>query len=176
MTREQDRVLEALQTAIKMETDGKKFYLRASKQSGNDTGRKLLQTLAAEEDIHRQNFEAIYEAMRAKKGWPNVAISPGASKGLRTVFDEAAGKLGRAAKALASEIGAIQKAMEMENKSYDYYQAQLKTAKSEAEMSYYKALSAHEREHHRLLLDYYEFLKDPAAWFVKAEHPSLDGG
>jgi len=175
MTTEQNRVLEALQAAIKMETDGKKFYLRASAQSSNDAGKKLLKTLAAEEDIHRQNFEAIYEALRNKKGWPNTAVKR-AGKGLRTVFNEAAGRLGKAAKALTSEIGAVQTAMDMENKSYDFYRSQLKMATSDAAKSFYEALSAQEKEHHRLLLDYFEFLKDPAAWFVKAEHPSLDGG
>ncbi|GAH21770.1 unnamed protein product, partial [marine sediment metagenome] len=29
---------------------------------------------------------------------------------------------------------------------------------------------------HLVLLDYYEYLKDPAGWFVRKEHPSLDGG
>jgi rubrerythrin len=175
MTTEQNKVLEALQAAIKMETDGKKFYLRASAQSSNDAGKKLLKTLAAEEDIHRQNFEVIYEALRHKKGWPNIAVKR-AGKGLRTVFNEAAGKVGKAAKALASEIGAVQTAMEMENKSYDFYRSQLKTATSDAAKSFYEVLSVQEKEHHRLLLDYFEFLKDPAAWFVKAEHHSLDGG
>ena len=33
-----------------------------------------------------------------------------------------------------------------------------------------------EKEHQLVLLDYYEYLKDPAGWFVKKEHPSLDGG
>jgi hypothetical protein len=37
-------------------------------------------------------------------------------------------------------------------------------------------VAAEEREHHLILLDYYEYLKDPAGWFVKKEHPSLDGG
>jgi len=175
MATEQNKVLEALQAAIKMETDGKKFYLRASAQSSNDAGKKLLQTLAAEEDIHRQNFEAIYEALRNKKGWPNITVKH-AGKGLRTVFNESAGRLGKSAKALTSEIGAVQTAMNMENKSYDFYRSQLKTATSDAAKSFYEALSAQEKEHHRLLLDYYEFLKDPAAWFVRAEHHSLDGG
>lgn len=176
MTTEQTKVLNALQTAIKMETDGKKFYLKASEQSSNDIGKKLLKTLAGEEDIHRQNFEAIYEALRNKKGWPIISVKPEPSKRARTVFKEAAGNLSKTTKTLASEIGAVQTAMEMENKSYDFYHAQLKTADSDAAKSFYKALCTQEKEHHRLLLDYYEFLKDPAAYYVKAEHPSLDGG
>ena len=172
---EQSKVLDGLQTAIKIETDGKKFYLKASDQSGNEAGKKLLKTLAEEEDVHRQNFEAIYEALRARKSWPEVSLKQ-AGKPLRTLFNEAARKLEKTAKVLATETSAVQTAMEMENKTYDFYQRQLKSAASDAEKSFYEALSAQEKQHHRVLLDYYEFLKDPAAYFVKAEHPSLDGG
>ncbi len=54
MADEQGKTLEGLQTAIRMETDGKAFYLKVSRESGNETGRKLLESLAAEEDIHRR--------------------------------------------------------------------------------------------------------------------------
>jgi len=37
-------------------------------------------------------------------------------------------------------------------------------------------VAAEEKEHYLILLDYYEFLKDPSGWFVGKEHPSLDGG
>ena len=64
----------------------------------------------------------------------------------------------------------------MENQTYDFYQQQEKQASHNAESEFYQALSAQEKEHHMVLLDYYEYLKDPAAWFVEKEHPSLDGG
>ena len=50
MTTEQDKTLEALQIAIQMEIDGKEFYLKASRESSNELGKKLLQALAGEED------------------------------------------------------------------------------------------------------------------------------
>ena len=76
----------------------------------------------------------------------------------------------------ASELAAVKTAMDMENKTYDFYNSRAKNATHDAEKSFYEALMAQEREHHLVLLDYYEYLKDPAAWFVKSEHPSLDGG
>ena len=79
-------------------------------------------------------------------------------------------------KALSTELDAVQGAMAMENKSYDYYESQIKEATYDAERDFYEALAAQEREHYLVLLDYFEFLKDPAAWFVSKEHPSLDGG
>ena len=70
MVTEQDKTLEALQIAAQMEIDGKEYYLKASQESSNELGKKLLQSLAAEEDIHRQKFEGIYNAIRNKKAWP----------------------------------------------------------------------------------------------------------
>ncbi len=67
MVTEQDKTLDALQIAIQMEIDGKQYYLKASQESSNELGKKLLQSLAAEEDIHRQKFEQVYDAIRSKK-------------------------------------------------------------------------------------------------------------
>ena len=44
-----------------------------------------------------------------------------------------------------------------------------------SERDFYQTLAAEAREHHLIFLDYYEYLKDPAEWFVSKEHPSLDG-
>ena len=79
-------------------------------------------------------------------------------------------------KAPATELDAVQTAMEMENKSYDFYKNQSKNASNETERDFCEIVASEEREHHIILLDYYEYLKDPAGWFVKKEHPSLDGG
>ncbi len=70
MVTEQDKTLEALQAAMQMETDGKEYYLKVSQKSSNELGKKLFQSLAAEEDVHRQKFEGIYSAIRDKKAWP----------------------------------------------------------------------------------------------------------
>ena len=79
-------------------------------------------------------------------------------------------------KAGTTELDAIQTAMDMENKTYDFYKGQGRSAAYNAERDFYETLAAEEREHHLILLDYYEYLKDPAGWFVKTEHPSLNGG
>jgi rubrerythrin len=79
-------------------------------------------------------------------------------------------------KPLAEELDAVKTAMTMENKTLDYYTKQGAKASSELEKSFYKAIAAEEREHHLVLLSYYEFLSDPSGWFIKAEHHSIDGG
>ena len=175
MVTEQDKALEALQIAIQMEIDGKEYYLKASRESTNDLGKKLLQSLAAEEDTHRQKFAEIYNAIRSKKFWPAVDFQPDGGKTLRTIFARATEEISSNAKAPASELEAVKTAMDMENKSYDFYKNQSGNTKSAVARDFYETVAAEEREHHIILLDYYEYLLDPAAWFVKKEHPSLDG-
>ena len=176
MTTEQSKTLEGLQLAIRTEIDGKKYYQKVSQSSDNQLGRQLFQTLAAEEDIHRRKFEEIYSAIRNKKAWPVTDFQPDGGKGLRTIFARAIEKIGSDVKALATELDSVQIAMDMENKTYDFYQSKGKVATHDAERDFYETLAAEEREHHLVLLDYYEYLKDPAGWYVKKEHPSLDGG
>ena len=176
MVREQDNTLEALQIAIQMEIDGKEFYLRVSEESTNDLGKKLLQALANEEDIHRQKFAEIYNTIQTKKAWPAVDFQPDGGKSLRTIFAKATEELGSNTKGPTSELEAVKTAMDMENKSYDFYKNQSKNTTSAIARDFYDTVSGEEREHHIILQDYYEYLQDPAIWFAKKEHPSLDGG
>jgi rubrerythrin len=173
---EQTRTMKALQTAIQMEIDGKAYYLKASQQSGNELGRKLLRTLAAEEDIHRQTFEEIYKAIRKEKDWPKTDFQPDGGRNLRTVFAQAIGQIKTKETAPSTELDAVKTAMDMENETHDFYKQQEKQATQAAERDFYITLAAVEKEHYLVLLDYYEYLKDPAAWFTEKEHHSLDGG
>jgi rubrerythrin len=176
MTTEHDKTLEGLQVAIQMEIDGKEFYLKASRESANELGKKLLEKLAAEEDYHRRRFERIYEAIKAKMGWPKVDFEPDGGRTLRTIFARATAAMSSGVKGLKTELGAVETAMAMENKTFDYYTRRGKEASHDAEREFYRAVAGEEREHYLVLLDYYEYLKDPAAWFVDKEHPSLDAG
>ncbi len=176
MTTEQDRTLKALQAAIQMEIDGKECYQQASQESGNELGRKLLQSLAAEEDTHRRKFVEIYDAIRAKRNWPITDFRADGGKGLRTIFACTCAVIGVGVKALSSELDAITIAIDKENKSYDFYLKQGRDAAYGAERDFYETLAGEEHEHALVLLDYYQYLKDPSVFFIEKEHHSLDGG
>ena len=175
MATEQDKILAALRYAIQMEIDGKEYYRKASEASNNEMGRKLLASLSAEEDLHRQKFEEIYEALRNQKGWPGLVYQPDEGKALRTIFAQVTKETGPR-EVTDTELDAVQRAIDMDVKSYDFYKSQSKSTTHDAEREFYESLATQERAHQLVLLDYYEFLKNPAAWFVAKEHPSLDGG
>jgi rubrerythrin len=176
MPDEQDKALEALQTALKMEIDGREFYLNASKRSNNKLGKELLKKLAAEEDLHRDVFQDIYNTIKSQKGWPDdEKFRTDGGRGLRTVFARALEAMDNDIKSIPTELDAIQTAMDMENKTLDFYNSRGSQAAYDAERRLYEELAIQEGEHFRVLLDYFEFLKNPAAWFVQKEHHSLDG-
>jgi rubrerythrin len=176
MANQQEITIQALKTSIQMEIDGKEFYQTASKASTNKLGKNLLKRLADEEDIHKKVFENIFNTIGAEKGWPRESYKPDAGQRLRTVFAEALGNMGKNFKAIPGELEAIETAMEMENKTFDFYTRRSGASSFASEKQFYDAVALQEKEHHRVLLDYFEFLKNPAAWFVAKEHPSIDGG
>jgi rubrerythrin len=176
MVSEKDKTLEGLRIAVQMEIDGKEFYLKASRASSNEMGTKLLESLSVEEDHHRQKFEQIYKALQEKKSWPVVEPASDFSQHMTTLFARQAEEMGTSVTALSTEIEALETAMEMENKSYDFYKSRSSIATYPAEKNFYESVAAEETVHHRLLRDYYDYLKDPVQWFQQKEHPLMDGG
>lgn len=170
------KMLEILRSAIQMEIDGKEFYQQAGEKSSNKLARELFQRLASEEDDHRRKFEEIYEALKKGQDWPAVELPSGKGKQLESIFLKASKELGSEIKIAQSELEAIETAMNMELKTYDFYRSQSKQSTSPLQKRFYQALAAEERGHHLVLLDSYEYLTDPTGWFTVKEHWTLDGG
>ncbi len=124
MEGERNKTLEAVQFAMQMEIDGKEYYQKASRESGNKVGKELFEWLAAEEDKHRQRFEDIYNAIKKQKAWPEVSIQPRKGEILNTLFFEAMRVAGTQVKAASAELDAIAKAMDMETKTENFYKSQ----------------------------------------------------
>jgi rubrerythrin len=172
---EQARTIEVLQLAVQMEVDGKEFYQNASRKGSNKLAKELFRQLANEEDVHRKKFVEIYEALKRGQNWPDVEPPSEKGKKIKSLFAEATKALGRAFEVAESELSAIKIAMDMEVKSYNLYHSRSKESTLPVEKRFYETLAGEERGHHLALLDSYEYLSDPAGWFTKKEHWSLDG-
>jgi rubrerythrin len=175
MENEQARAIEVLQSAVRMEVEGKEFYRKAGERSNNRLAKELFQQLAGEEDVHRKKFEEIYAVLKRGKDWPDVRPPSEKGKKLKSLFAEATRALGTKTEVGESELEAIKIAMDMEIQSYDFYRSRSNESTLLVEKRFYEALAGEERGHHLALLDSYEYLRDPAGWFTKAEHWSLDG-
>jgi rubrerythrin len=172
---DQAKTIEVLQLAVRMEDDGKKFYRKASRKSSNKLAKDLFRQLASEEDDHRKKFVEIYKAFKRGQNWPDVEPPSEKGKRIKSLFAEATKALGSKFEVAESEFEAIKIAMDMEIKSYDLYYSRSKESTLPVEKQFYQTVAGEERGHHLALLDSYEYLSDPAGWFTKQEHWSLDG-
>jgi rubrerythrin len=175
MENEQARTVEILQLAVRMEADGKEFYQKASRKSSNKLAKELFHHLADQEDVHRKKFEEIYKALKKGQNWPDLEAQTGKEGKVKSLFAEATKALGSKFKIAESELEAIKTAMDMEIRSYNLYHSRSAESTLPVEKQFYKTLAGEERGHHLALLDSYEYLSDPAGWFTKKEHWSLDG-
>jgi rubrerythrin len=175
MENEQAKTIEVLQLAVRMEIDGKEFYLTASQKSSNKLGKDLFQQLANEEDVHRKRFEQIYESLKRGQGWPDVEPPSEKGRKLKSLFREATKALGSEVKVPESELESIKVALDMEKKSYDLYHSRSEESTLPVEKRFYEALAGEERGHHLALTDSLQYLSNPAGWFTEREHWSLDG-
>jgi len=173
---EQEKVKQAIQYAIQMEIDGKAFYLKASRTTKSQLGKKLLESLAAEEDYHRTKLEEVYDALCKTGTCAIIDFKSDGGKTLRTIFARELDNPSVKTTVGGSELEAVKLAMDMEDKSHDFYHTRYEQTQPGPERDFYGMISAEEREHKLVLSDYYEYLKDPAGYFVNKEHPSLDGG
>jgi rubrerythrin len=167
---------QALELALKMEKEGREFYLKAGQKSRNELGQKLFRSLADAELEHMEKIKKIHEALRGTASWPESKTSFAKGKLPHTVFAEALDNLGKLVKATVDELEALRTGMDLENKSLLFYLDRSSQAASSGEKQFYQALVAEERSHYMLLLDSYEYLLDPQAYFVRTEHHGLDGG
>jgi rubrerythrin len=175
MENEQARTIEVLQLAVRMEEDGKEFYRKANRKSSSKLAKELFKQLANEEDVHRKKFKEIYKAFQRGQNWPDVEPPSEKGKKLKSLFAEVTKALGSKFQVAESEFEAIKIAMDMEVKSYNLYHSRSKESTLPVEKRFYQTLAGEERGHHLALLDSYEYLSDPAGWFTKKEHWSLDG-
>ena len=175
MEDEQARTIKVLQLAVQMETEGKEFYQKASRKSSNKLAKELFQYLANQEDVHRKKFVDIYEALKRNQNWPDVGPLSEKGEKIKSLFAEATKMLGSKFKVAESELEVIKAAIDMEVRSYNLYDSRSSESTLPVEKQFYKTLAGEERGHHLALLDTYEYLSDPAGWFTKKEHWSLDG-
>jgi len=163
--------LEALARAIQLEIDGRKFYLEAARKSGNDVGKRMFQYLADQELEHQTRIKGVYERLEKGEEWP-VGIVSFPHADAKTVFgSEARAKMSGA----EGDKEAVELALGLEDKSYDYYNELTRKAQGLFEKRFFAALSLEERGHYLMLLDALEYLTDPSGWAQRHEHTLLEG-
>jgi len=152
--------------AMQMEKDGEVYYRELASKVQNKGVAKILNMMADDEVKHYK----IISAMR--DGSPDMATSPVLS-GAKNIFKE----ISSSRKDLSFEAShkeALQKAMEIEEKSEQFYLEKQRESDSEGHKALFGKLADEERRHVHLLDHMIEFVTKPDSWLDDAEFSNLE--
>jgi len=149
---------EVLLTALKLETEGRAFYLRASGMSQNPETKAMFERLAEDEKNHYNFIQRQYDELRAGRGWSAI---PEMKKVTALDFHAPVFPKGKAVPATLppnpTEEDALLFALSVEMKSFNLYQdASGRTADPEARQMFLQLTKAELSHFDTLMLCYEE--------------------
>jgi rubrerythrin len=181
----------ALKSAMLNEWDGLHFYTRAAKQLSDAKGKRMIETLIADERVHIGVIAAQYDAVSSGKGWlaladakkecrlPDVAkrfdVKPGATcEGLERIFPSGA-KATKILRSIKSDTEALRLALDFEKKGYHAYKTAAASLDDSAGKEALNWLAGEEDEHYRLLDGAIEYLDSNGLWWDREYMAPLEG-
>ncbi len=160
---------EAVQVAIKMETDAMKFYREASEKASHPAAKRMFEGFIKDEARHLRMLEDILKGLDID---PHVQTL----QDVRTIFSDLKDQMMQRITATTDEKDAIKIALEMEKKGYHFYQEVARKAEEEKEKKLFEVLVKEEERHYQILNNTYEFLEDTGNWFMWDELSIVEGG
>ncbi|OGW76419.1 MAG: hypothetical protein A3J72_03520 [Nitrospirae bacterium RIFCSPHIGHO2_02_FULL_40_19] len=162
--------MNAIEIAIKMETDAINFYKEASKKANHSVGKKMFLTIAEDEKRHLDMLNQILKGLDIKI----KDVSP--MKNIKTVFEEMKDEMMHKVEATTDELEAFKIAMKMEKEGIEFYKKAASGAKTDKDKSLFERLIKEEQQHYDIFANTYFFLSDTGSWFMWEEHSIVDGG
>jgi len=159
------QALEALSRALKLERDGREFYLQAAEDTVNEKGRAMFLSLADDEEMHAGMIQRQLEAIEGEGAYAAIPDLELADIDLEAKLfppqrEQARERIG----ASSNELEALHFALEIEMRSYDLYRTEAKETEDEAGQKMYQWLAAAEMTHFNLLMSNYESLVSLGGW------------
>ena len=162
--------MNAIEIAIRMETDAIDFYREVAERTKHPVGKKMFLTIAEDEKRHLDMLSQIFKEIDIKI----EEVSP--MKNIRTVFESMKDEMTERIEATTDELEAFKIAMQMEKESVEFYKRAGSEAQTEKEKSLFERLVKEEQEHYDIFANTYLFLSDTGSWFMWEEHSIVDGG
>lgn len=177
MTTEKEKALAVLQQGMSTELWGLRFYEQAAKRTQAEDGKKVFQSLVAEEQKHLDILRGQYAAISGEGRWISVAEAKAlaASVSPTDIFPEAS-----SAEQLipedASDARALEMAMDFERRGYAFYEAEAKKSASSEARTMWEFLAKAEDAHYTFLQETHEYLTTNGTWyFDEQEFPFFEG-
>jgi len=152
-------ITEGLLQAIQAERHGHSFYMMAAHSTSDPKGRKVFETLAAEEMDHMQFLKKQYDAI-LKTGKPDRSLSLGPrldlSEGFPIFSDSIRSRIGDA----HYEMSALSIGVQLEMDAMNFYKDQAAAAADPDIKKFLAELADWESGHYRALLRQQDELKE----------------
>lgn len=159
------KAVEILSQALKLEQEGREFYLKAAEETLNEKGRAMFLSLADDERMHA---EMVLRQLHSLEGGGSYVLLPVLS--VRPIdleakiFPPERAEIEKRIGLDPNELDALHVALENEMRSYDLYRAAAKATEDEAGRRLYEWLTNAELTHFNLLMNNYEALVALGGW------------
>ncbi len=162
--------MDALEIALKMETDAITFYTEAAGKTNSPAGKKMFQTIAEDEKRHVEMISQVIKGLNIT----HKDVSP--MKNVKTVFAAMKNEMLQKVEATGDELEAFKIALRMEKEGKEFYEKSLARAKTDKEKALLKRLLEEEEQHYALFSNTYQYLSDTGNWFMWEERGIVEGG
>ena len=156
-------VKDAIKTAIQMEKDGYSFYEKAAAQTSSDMGRTIFKSIAADELLHLEVFQKLFNEKIGKDEWHNlvntsskyvdIPIFPKDLKRIEGVNPD------------TNEIDALRIAMDSEQRAIDYYSEIRENSTDNEVNKIIDEIINQEKNHYNILEGEFHHINSVGYWF-----------
>ncbi|BER92306.1 ferritin family protein [Thermatribacter velox] len=170
---------ELLQRALKMEEDGRNFYLEGAGRVKNQLAKEVLNHLADDELDHIERIKEGYERITKNEPFATKEIQ-GLKRSSReyfeNIFTEAQKKSQELIKHEAEELDILKTALDLESKSHQFYSEQIGEQSDEQVKQFLDFLASEEYRHYNLIFNTIQYITNPTDWYYQEEKPIFEGG
>ncbi|NOZ86703.1 MAG: ferritin family protein [Deltaproteobacteria bacterium] len=167
--------MESIGLAMKNESNEMKWYFDQAEKSSNPVVKKLFLTLAGDEKEHITRIKALRDRLEKDGKWPQDVPIEVNGTNVKEVIDGIRGVKSSKADRNESDISALKRAAEFEDKGSRFYAELSENCTNLMEKNFFKFLSGIEREHMLSIKDSLFYLEDPEGWLEHTSKQGLDG-
>ncbi len=166
--------IKSLEIALTNESRERDFYLKHKERTGNQLGKLMFASIAADESEHYQRILELHKRLKEEGKWPETLPLNVKGTEVKAVVDKMADEAETSPKGDRDDVEAVKVAIDFETKGELFYKNLVKEVDNPVEKSFYQFLSGMEREHRLSLVDTLEYFQDPAGWYRKKERHHMD--
>jgi len=158
-----ENVKDAIKTAIQMEKDGYDFYNKAAAQTSSDMGRDFFKSLAADELLHLEVFQKLFDEQVGKNEWHDLVNTSTKYTDI-PIFPKDLQKI-EGANPGTNEIDALRIAMDSEQRAIEWYTKIREKTSDDQVNEILDEIINQEKNHYNILEGEFHHINSTGYWF-----------